>query len=281
MHDTYLEFVLLVQYFNLNFLDNENLKIALIIIYHDLLHFRANRKLMTRINKSNHFNTIILARDGTVAINLLDLRVGLSTFFRSQELSASVSMTEYSTREVITIINFLQKLGSDQHSTSEETDPNSDKLCYDGHEERENVPCQMDVVSCGRTCGKQLQCGQHQCTRVSHDGDCTDKCNQPCQVPRSSCGHICGAACHTGTCPDVACSAHVSVTCECGQRTTTVSCSDQTFSKMSTSLLDSVDLSELAKRTRKLDCNEECFKIARNAKFAEAQSFENNHTSDR
>ena len=94
MHDTYLEFVLLVQYFNLNFLDNENLKIALIIIYHDLLHFRANRKLMTRINKPNHFDTIILARAGTVAINLFDLRVGMSTFFRSQELSASVFMTE-------------------------------------------------------------------------------------------------------------------------------------------------------------------------------------------
>jgi len=38
---------------------------------------------------------------------------------------------------------------------------------------------------------------------------------------------------------------------------------------------NSVDLSELAKRTRKLDCNEECFKVARNAKFAEALSLDN------
>jgi len=164
------------------------------------------------------------------------------------------------------------------------------KWCYGGHEQRKNVPCYVDGVSCGKPCGKQLKCGKHQCNRVCHDGPCVDVCTQPCMVAKP-CGHCCGAPCHEGPCPDVSCSARVTVICECGRRQTTIACSDNSFSKLSTSLLasqmadiragNSVDLAELAKKSRKLDCNEECHKVARNARFAEALGLDNAELSSK
>merc|ERR1712126_448657 len=44
---------------------------------------------------------------------------------------------------------------------------------------------------------------------------------------------------------------------------------------------NSVDLAELAKKTRKLDCNEECHKVARNARFAEALGLDNPELSSK
>lgn len=165
------------------------------------------------------------------------------------------------------------------------------KLCYGGHEMRKNVPCLVEGVSCGKTCGKDLACGNHKCLRICHEGSCADTpCTQPCTVTRP-CGHICGARCHTGPCPDLSCSTQVKITCDCGRRQTSISCSDNIFSKLSTSLLasqmadlrsgNSVDLAELAKKNRKLECNEECMKIARNAKLAEALNLDNPELSSK
>ena len=131
--------------------------------------------------------------------------------------------------------------------------------------------------------------------RICHPGECfkeMDRCSQPCQVIRPSCGHPCGALCHEGSvCPSVPCSTLVKISCECGRRQTSVSCADNTFSKLSTSVLASqmadmkagisVDLAELAKRNRKLDCDEECIKRARNAKFAEVLGIENPELSSK
>ena len=44
------------------------------------------------------------------------------------------------------------------------------KLCYGGHEERRNIHCYVEGVSCGRTCNRQLKCGKHRCQRVCHSG---------------------------------------------------------------------------------------------------------------
>jgi len=44
---------------------------------------------------------------------------------------------------------------------------------------------------------------------------------------------------------------------------------------------NSVNLAELAKKNRKLECNDECFKIARNARLAEALSLDNAETSSK
>ena len=70
-----------------------------------------------------------------------------------------------------------------------------------------------------------------------------------------------------------------------------MSCSDNSFSKLSTSVLASqmadmragisVDLAELAKRNRKLDCDEECMKRIRNAKLAEVLGIENPELSSK
>jgi len=177
---------------------------------------------------------------------------------------------------------------------SEETCPPcvtlTTKWCYGGHEQRKNVPCYVDGVSCGKPCGKQLKCGKHQCDKICHEGPCADVCTQPCMVPKP-CGHCCGAPCHEGPCPDVTCSARVTIICECGRRQTTIACSDNSFSKMTTSLLasqmadiragNSVDLAELAKKSRKLECNEECHKVARNARFAEALGLDNAELSSK
>ena len=168
------------------------------------------------------------------------------------------------------------------------------KLCYGGHEERRNVPCLVEGVSCGRQCRKPLPCGRHSCQRICHPGDClkeNEKCGQPCQVVRHTCGHPCGAPCHEGGCPGIPCPTQVKVACECGRRQTSVSCSDNSFSKLSTSVLASqmadmragisVDLAELAKRNRKLDCDEECMKRLRNAKLAEVLGIENPELSSK
>ena len=168
------------------------------------------------------------------------------------------------------------------------------KMCYGGHEERANIPCLVEGVSCGRSCGRRLPCGRHRCGRVCHPGECVQGgagCSQPCPRPRAQCGHPCGAPCHEAECPDTACTTQVRLACECGRRQTSVPCSDNSFSKLSTSLLasqmadlragGSVDLAELARKNKKLECNEECHKIARNAKFAEALNLDNPELSSK
>ena len=119
--------------------------------------------------------------------------------------------------------------------------------------------CLVEGVSCGRQCRRPLPCGRHSCQRICHPGDClkeNEKCSQPCQVVRPTCGHPCGAPCHEGGWPGIPCPTQVTVACECGRRQTSVSCSDNSFSKLSTSVLASqmadmragisVDLAELA-----------------------------------
>merc|ERR1711973_929546 len=49
------------------------------------------------------------------------------------------------------------------------------------------------------------------------------------------------APCYEGPCPDVSCSARVTVICECGRRQTTIACSDNSFSKM----CDDLDLNPM------------------------------------
>ena len=53
-------------------------------------------------------------------------------------------------------------------------------------------------------------------------------CGQPCTEIRESCGHPCNAPCHAPPCPTtVPCKERVKVTCECGHRSATRTCSDQ------------------------------------------------------
>lgn len=47
-----------------------------------------------------------------------------------------------------------------------------DKMCSGGHRIMKNVPCNMESISCGATCGKVLPCGEHTCQMRCHAGDC-------------------------------------------------------------------------------------------------------------
>ena len=44
-----------------------------------------------------------------------------------------------------------------------------------GHTTRHNVRCSQTEVSCGFPCGKKLQCGNHLCTRICHNGPCYEE----------------------------------------------------------------------------------------------------------
>jgi len=165
------------------------------------------------------------------------------------------------------------------------------KLCYGGHEQRRNVACLVEGISCGKPCGAQIPCGRHSCTRPCHPGPCTTtSCTQPCPVSRP-CGHPCAAPCHPGQCPDTPCTTQIKITCSCGLRKAGVPCSDNAYSRVTTALLatrmqdvqsgNSVNLAELAKRDRKLECNEDCMKIDRNTRLAAALQINNPELSSK
>jgi transcriptional repressor NF-X1 len=42
------------------------------------------------------------------------------------------------------------------------------RMCMGNHEVRHSIPCYMKDVSCGLSCGKELPCGNHKCTKVCH-----------------------------------------------------------------------------------------------------------------
>ncbi|XP_061614811.1 transcriptional repressor NF-X1 isoform X2 [Phyllopteryx taeniolatus] len=166
----------------------------------------------------------------------------------------------------------------------------TDKWCMGKHEQRSNIPCHLQDISCGLTCGKMLPCQMHRCKRICHRGDCllaADRCSQPCTQPRLDCGHACAAPCHTGTaCPPTTCPTKVALQCDCGRRKEMVACTEAASSyqryaaiamasKLSDMQLgDSMDIGPLlAKKELKqsrLECDEECATLERNKRLAEA-----------
>uniref|UniRef100_A0AAV2LAF3 Transcriptional repressor NF-X1 n=1 Tax=Knipowitschia caucasica TaxID=637954 RepID=A0AAV2LAF3_KNICA len=163
------------------------------------------------------------------------------------------------------------------------------KWCMGNHEQRSNIPCHLQDISCGLTCNKELPCEMHHCRRICHRGECQAEgvCQQPCARPRSECGHPCAAPCHRGSsCPRSTCSAKVSLQCDCGRRKETVVCAEAASSyqryaaiavasKLSDMQLgDSMDLGPLLTKKEmkqtKLECDEECATLERNRRLAEA-----------
>uniref|UniRef100_A0A3Q1H6B9 Transcriptional repressor NF-X1 n=1 Tax=Anabas testudineus TaxID=64144 RepID=A0A3Q1H6B9_ANATE len=139
------------------------------------------------------------------------------------------------------------------------------KWCMGKHEERSNIPCHLQDISCGLTCNKALLCEMHRCRRICHRGDCVAEgsCQQPCVLPRPDCGHPCSAPCHKGSsCPRSTCTAKflfstVSITMA---------------SKLSDMQLgDSMDIGQfLTKKQTRLECDQECATLERNRRLAEA-----------
>uniref|UniRef100_A0A671LJ99 Transcriptional repressor NF-X1 n=1 Tax=Sinocyclocheilus anshuiensis TaxID=1608454 RepID=A0A671LJ99_9TELE len=162
------------------------------------------------------------------------------------------------------------------------------KWCMGNHEQRSNIPCHLQDISCGLVCDKLLPCGSHHCKKICHRGECQaeGECKQPCTHPRASCGHPCAAPCHPGTpCPPTICSAKVALQCDCGRKKETVPCADAASSyqryaaiavasKLSDMQLgESVDIGQLTKkeqRKARLECDQECATLERNRRLAEA-----------
>ncbi|XP_036452434.1 transcriptional repressor NF-X1 isoform X2 [Colossoma macropomum] len=162
------------------------------------------------------------------------------------------------------------------------------KWCMGNHEQRSNIPCHLQDISCGLVCNKPLPCGLHRCKRICHRGECDaeGECKQPCPHPRPECGHPCNAPCHPGTpCPHTTCTAKVSMQCDCGRRKETMPCTEAASSyqryaaiAMASKLSDmqlgeSVDIAQLTKKEQKqamLECDQECATLERNRRLAEA-----------
>ncbi|KAM9839531.1 transcriptional repressor NF-X1 [Aulostomus maculatus] len=163
------------------------------------------------------------------------------------------------------------------------------KWCMGKHEQRSNIPCHLQDISCGLTCNKVLACEMHRCKRICHRGECLadNGCHQPCTLPRPDCGHLCSAPCHKGSsCPRTTCTAKVALQCDCGRRKETVVCTEAASSyqryaaiAMASKLSDmqlgeSMDIGPLLtkkelKQTR-LECDQECATLERNRRLAEA-----------
>ncbi|XP_057198696.1 transcriptional repressor NF-X1 [Triplophysa rosa] len=162
------------------------------------------------------------------------------------------------------------------------------KWCMGKHEQRSNIPCHLQDISCGLVCDKLLPCDSHRCKKICHRGECQaeGECKQPCIHARPACGHPCAVPCHPGTpCPPSTCSAKVAVQCDCGRKKETVPCDEAATSyqryaaiavasKLSDMQLgESVDIGQLTKKEQKkarLECDQECATLERNRRLAEA-----------
>ncbi|KAF9425136.1 FKBP12-associated protein [Podila epigama] len=104
------------------------------------------------------------------------------------------------------------------------------KQCMCRKSKMPNVPCYKSNPSCGKVCGKKLDCGLHNCIKSCHSGECTmppnDTCTQACPKSRTSCGHKCGVSCHGQTpCPeDQPCTVMIPSSCKCGNLTMEAPC---------------------------------------------------------
>ncbi|KAG0211794.1 FKBP12-associated protein [Mortierella sp. NVP41] len=140
------------------------------------------------------------------------------------------------------------------------------KQCMCRKSKMPNVPCYKSNPSCGKVCGKGLDCG-HKCTKSCHSGECTtppsDVCNQPCPKPRKSCGHRCGVACHGDTpCPeDTPCPVIMPSTCKCGHLSMDSACNATAENPWDG-------------KPRMIKCNDYCLIAERNKRVALALDIE-------
>ncbi|OLY84460.1 FKBP12-associated protein 1-like protein [Smittium mucronatum] len=130
-----------------------------------------------------------------------------------------------------------------------------------------NIPCSRVNVFCGQICGKLLDCGSHYCELTCHPSNvkCLSlaggKCKSLCLKPRK-CGHECVEVCHAPSrCPEgTKCLKIVVVTCECGNLSNQITCSDRTVMR--------------SLGNEFLECTELCKMVIRNKKVAEALDVE-------
>ncbi|KAI1394130.1 uncharacterized protein F4822DRAFT_38126 [Hypoxylon trugodes] len=138
-----------------------------------------------------------------------------------------------------------------------------EKQCVCGKKTLKNQPCWFEEPRCGLPCGRKLKCGSHACRMTCHPGACEDadvpgsRCRQPCGKMRK-CGHLDVEPCHSpSSCKeDKPCQAKTFITCDCQRRKREVRC-------MATAKNPFPSRETLA-------CDEECLRLQRNARLADA-----------
>ncbi|CBY21125.1 unnamed protein product [Oikopleura dioica] len=158
----------------------------------------------------------------------------------------------------------------------------TEKRCNCGKEVRRNIPCHLNVVSCGRPCGRALDCG-HTCPKICHEGECITEenqvCQQKCQQIRPTCGHICAKKCHTGSAcePFDYCEVKIPLKCACKRRT-------QNFLCPKIEHMKSHQLKMMAQQGQAIpsgemiltiECDDECEVQERNRQIAAALAIDN------
>ncbi|KAJ9161975.1 Nf-x1 finger transcription [Coniochaeta hoffmannii] len=150
-----------------------------------------------------------------------------------------------------------------------------EKPCICGKKTLKNQPCWFDAATCGLPCGKKLKCGAHECRKLCHrPGDCEDvgvsgtHCNQICGKVRKSCDHTCAETCHAPyPCrEDKPCQSKTFITCPCQHRKQEIKC-QATWTNPSPS-------------RDTLKCDDECLRLQRNRRLADALNVDPDHTDD-
>ncbi|KAL2261588.1 hypothetical protein VTK26DRAFT_3828 [Humicola hyalothermophila] len=152
-----------------------------------------------------------------------------------------------------------------------------ERVCICGKKTLKNQPCWFEEARCGLPCGKKLKCGAHECRKPCHKpGECEDigisgsRCCQPCGKTRKSCEHTCVDECHAPyPCKeDKPCQSKTFITCPCQNRKQEVRCL-------------ATKLNPAGSRESALKCDDECLRLQRNRKLAEALDIDpETHTDD-
>ncbi|KAK3309534.1 uncharacterized protein B0T15DRAFT_5444 [Chaetomium strumarium] len=151
-----------------------------------------------------------------------------------------------------------------------------ERPCICGKQTLRNQPCWFEDARCGLPCGKKLKCGAHECRKPCHKpGECEDAefsgshCPQRCGKTRKSCEHACEEQCHAPyPCKeDKPCQYKTFITCPCQRRKQEVRCQATKLSPWST-------------RETTLECDDECLRLQRNRKLAEALDIDPDAHSD-
>ncbi|EJD48338.1 hypothetical protein AURDEDRAFT_86187 [Auricularia subglabra TFB-10046 SS5] len=145
------------------------------------------------------------------------------------------------------------------------------KTCACGKTVVPNIRCSQERVSCGKPCGKPMNCGYHLCQRVCHGDECGE-CHAVCGKPRKHClpaRHPCTHECHAPAACDESepCTERVWLTCDCGRIQQPALCGRSAASA--------------GREAPKLDCSQDCQIAKRNARLAEALGISSAGTTDR
>ena len=140
------------------------------------------------------------------------------------------------------------------------------KPCLCGKKMLKNQPCWLTEVRCGDVCGRTLRCGSHLCRKQCHrPGECEDVgkvCEQACGKAKKVCGHPCEVQCHApSSCrEDKPCQNKMLITCECQHLKQEVKCNASKTGE--------------GNSQKTLSCDDECARLLRNQKLAQALNIE-------